>query len=278
MFFRNKQEVLSFFRSKSLLSNLIIINIAVWLLLFIIKVLVYFLPPGKDFFHLFIDTFGLSPDFHETIRHPWSIFTFLFIHTGFFNLIFNILILYFSGTLFYQYFGKKPFNQTFFLGGLFGALCYVACSYFAPILNGRYAGMVVGASPAIFAVLFRLVKKFPNMEFPMFRKWKIKLKYLVLALFLLDLLTINGENSGGFIAHIGGAFYGYFSIYFLQLFNKIRNYFKSLSYKKKLRQNKIVKKKEEHKKEKILKKLAAGGYANLTKKEKEYLFKSNNHQ
>ena len=104
--------------------------------------------------------------------------------------------------------------------------------------------------------------------------FKTELKYIGIVYVLLSLIQIPIENPGGNIAHIGGAFCGYyyamnlynnsFSINFRNFFNKVKDYNLSQSEN----QKKI---------DTILDKISESGYESLTKKEKEFLFKSKDH-
>ena len=266
---QTKQYIISFFKGKSLLSILILVNTGVWLLLLLLKGVEYLLPAGKEISFTIIGLAGIPSVFSDFLKQPWSIFTYSFVHTGFFHLVFNMMMLYFSGILFYQYLGKKLLAKTYFAGAVFGAVCFIACSYFVPVLNGRYLGMIIGASPAVLAVLFRLTREFPEMKFSIFSRGRIKLKYLALIFLAVDLMTINGDDSGGLVAHIAGAGYGFGATYVAHFFRRFSGKYRLFTQKRKG----VSSKKNERKKEKILKKISVGGYANLTDEEKEFLFK-----
>ena len=98
-------------------------------------------------------------------------------------------------------------------------------------------------------------------------------------------------NSGGKLAHIGGAFFGYFYTINLRQghdigkgFNRIIDFFVRMfkprrilkvTHKKVATEYEYNKNKAEHQKlvNKILDKISKGGYDSLTKEEKETLFK-----
>ena len=103
---------------------------------------------------------------------------------------------------------------------------------------------------------------------------------------LFDLISLAGGNSGGHIAHLGGALFGY--IYVSQASNKPLNLFGWLTTFLTKRKNplktvyKSSKRKSNTSKEslgnqlkidEILDKISKSGYDTLTKKEKEFLFK-----
>ena len=101
----------------------------------------------------------------------------------------------------------------------------------------------------------------------------IKLKYLGLFYVLLSLIQIPFSNAGGNIAHLGGAFYGF---YYAKNLNKSLNipalemlykYFNNFSKPKEKMSN-------QKKIDGILDKISKSGYESLSKEEKDFLFKN----
>jgi len=89
-------------------------------------------------------------------RQPWTILTAIFVHGGFEHIIFNMISLYFLGSLFLRVAGERNFLAVFFLGGLAGNALFLLLA--APNSIG------IGASGAIFAIggaLAVLVPKVP---------------------------------------------------------------------------------------------------------------------
>jgi membrane associated rhomboid family serine protease len=76
--------------------------------------------------------------------HYWSILTAMFVHAGFSHIFFNMLNLYFFGTLCLQLADRKRFLLVYFLGGIVGNLLF--------LLIGPMYSAAVGASGAIFAL------------------------------------------------------------------------------------------------------------------------------
>ncbi|MBP6230598.1 MAG: rhomboid family intramembrane serine protease [Paludibacteraceae bacterium] len=143
------------------------------------------------------------------IYQPWSILTYMFLHLDFIHFIFNALALYWFGTLFSQFFSQKQLVGVYILGGIGGALLYVLgysfLPYFSVALQQSY---LLGASASVMAIIFATVLYAPNFEISLVLIGKVKLKYIGLALFGIDLLGITSVNAGGSIAHIGGALTG----------------------------------------------------------------------
>ncbi|MFC1939039.1 rhomboid family intramembrane serine protease [Chloroflexota bacterium] len=76
--------------------------------------------------------------------HYWTVLTAMFVHAGFAHIFFNMLHLYFFGTLCLQLIDRKWFLLIYFLGGIVGNLLF--------LLIGPMYSAVVGASGAIFAL------------------------------------------------------------------------------------------------------------------------------
>ncbi|MBI2853777.1 MAG: rhomboid family intramembrane serine protease [Chloroflexi bacterium] len=95
---------------------------------------------------------GLVPA--EVPRRPWTLLTTMFVHAGFGHILFNMLSLYFFGTMLIELVGEKRFLMVYFLGGLLGSIFFV-------LLGPRFT-IVVGASGAIFALGGALVVMRPQ--------------------------------------------------------------------------------------------------------------------
>ena len=180
----------------------------------------------------------------------------------------------------------------YLLGGLSGAIVYVLSFNIFPAFSGVVADSVaIGASASVMAVVIAIAAYVPDYTVQLFLFGKVKIKYMALAIFVLTSIMDFSVNSGGKLAHIGGAFLGYF--YTLNLrqgrdigksFNKIIDFFVTIfKPRKKLKvTHKKVANEYEYNKIKadhqvringILDKISKGGYDSLTKEEKDSLFK-----
>jgi hypothetical protein len=126
----------------------------------------------------------------------------------------------------------------------------------------------------------------------------VKLWHIALVLIVIDLFQLPMENTGGHLAHIGGAIFGYIYIRLLEKGTDICNWFtliidafssifvkrKSKPFKKvhrtfkapvEKRASKIVTKdKVQQQIDEILDKISQSGYDSLSSEEKEFLFKA----
>ncbi|WP_310554453.1 rhomboid family intramembrane serine protease [Flavobacterium sp.] len=241
---------------------------------------------------------ALSNNYATLLVKPWTLISYSFFHIGFFHLLFNVLVLNFVGKLFTTFFTQKQLLSLYLLGGILGGILYIISYTFLPLLANENA-LLIGASGSIMAILVATATYQPEMEVRLLFLGSIKLVYLAIGLFLLDLINLSIENTGGHLAHIGGALFGFVYIKSIQNgtdlgsgltsfldwcvtlfsprkakpFKKVhRNPKTSISSKP---QSKIVvKDKAQQQIDEILDKISKSGYDSLTTAEKEFLFQA----
>jgi hypothetical protein len=167
----------------------------------------------------------------------------MFLHEGFFHILFNMLLLYWFGRIIGDLLGDHRILALYLLAGLAGNVVYFIS---ANLLNYTAGGSIAfGASGAVMGVVIASAVLSPEMEMRLLLFGNVKLKYIAAALLLLDIVGIGGmNNTGGHFAHLGGAAFGWFFIRRLQegddlsapvnnFIQKIRDFFRGLSQKKK---------------------------------------------
>src|SRR5690606_6083307 len=70
--------------------------------------------------------------------------------------------------------------------------------------------VLAGASGGILAIIFAAVVLNPTHEVVLLLFGRVQLRYIALAMILLNWFAVVGTNSGGVIAHLGGAAFGWF--------------------------------------------------------------------
>ena len=278
-------QLSAFLKSGSLLSILIIVNVALWVLtlLFPLADYLYARPSGyaASGWH---SLFALSSDWGRLLCRPWTLVTYMFLHDGFWHIAFNMLMLYFGGIMCCRYLGQKRFGWIYFLSGLFGALLYLLVYNLFPV-GQMHSSMLVGASAAVLGVFVAVAVYVPNQEVSLWlvRAFTVKIKYVAIAFVIIDLLSIPASNAGGHIAHIGGALFGW--LYVLAMRANVGSLLKSKPFQKKassaqrpsrpLTDDEYNRRraKDQKRVDEILDKISQSGYENLTKEEKEFLFK-----
>lgn len=290
-----------FFKQKSILANLIAINIGVFLLVRLCGIFatLFNLDPG-----FIMEWLHLPADITQLIVLPWTIITYMFTHFGFLHILFNMLWLYWFGQMFLLFFNSRQLMGLYLLGGIAGAILFILSYNTFPYFNQAISySYLIGASASVMAIVFGVAFYRKDFEVGLLFLGRVKIIYLALFTLVLDLLSVTSTNAGGHIAHIGGALLGFlYAHYMLKgkditsslnfIIDKIVNLFKKRPDKKKMKvtyknpstgNNRNAdydynarKKQEQAEIDKILDKIKKSGYASLTEEEKKKLFDASN--
>ena len=196
-------------KRKDILVRLIVINIALFLVLIGVNITRLF---GVDITDTIIGFVAVPARLDVLATRLWTPFTYMFIHDNkdFLHILFNMLMLFWFGRMFLHYFSPKNLGSLYVLGGLAGAFLYIVAFNTIPLLIEMNNVPMVGASASVMAIIFAVAFYRPDQEITLFIFGRIKIIYIALILFVLDFIGIgNMANSGGHIAHIGGAIVGY---------------------------------------------------------------------
>jgi membrane associated rhomboid family serine protease len=286
-----QDEIRKIFRRGSNLNKLIYINIAVFILITIFSIIGY-LMDNKELSMKVLNFFSVPSSLSSLLIRPWTLITYMFTHKDIMHILFNMLWLYWFGVIFLEYLDQKKLVAVYLLGGICGAIVYVASfnvfPAFREVVNESVA---IGASASVMAVVVAIAAYVPDYSVNLFLLGRIKIKYLALAIFILTSIMDFSVNSGGKLAHMGGALFGYIYTFNLRRgrdlgkgLNKIIDFFVTLfkprkkirvSYKKPATEYEYNKTRVEHQERinKILEKISKGGYDSLTKEEKDLLFR-----
>lgn len=268
-----KNKINLYISGLNIVEKIILFNITLYLLPFVLKtVLFLFNIKGLSI----VNWFTIDATLSEFILKPWSILTYGFIHGSFSHIFWNMLILYYFGNILKNIFGEKLILNLFLSGIVAGGLIYLISYNLFPVFKGVNSVMI-GASAGVMSVLFFLAAYDPQYRIRIIF-FDIKILYIALFLFFYDIIQIPLNNSGGHIAHIGGALWGYYySVKYnngSDLVNSILSYFKKNTNNKPSVKSKTDNKSfNQDKIDEILDKISDSGYDSLTKSEKEYLFK-----
>jgi membrane associated rhomboid family serine protease len=284
-------EIKRTFRNGSSLTRLIYVNVAVFLLISIASIIGYLLN-NQDISLKVLNIFSVPSSIRAFLLRPWTIITYMFTHKDILHILFNMLWLYWFGIIFLEYLDQKKLVAVYLLGGICGAIVYMASFNIFPVFNQVVEESVaIGASASVMAIVVAIAVYVPNYSVHLLLLGRIKIKYVALAIFILTSVMDFSVNSGGKLAHIGGALFGY--LYTVNLRrgrdfgkypNKIIDFFVTLfkprkklkvTYKNKPKTDYDYNKtKVEHQEKinKILEKISKGGYDSLTREEKDLLF------
>ena len=266
----------------NIVEKIVFINIAVFILAFLIKTLSFLFEFKGD---LIVNWFALKPGFNSLLGKPWTLFSYGFLHSGFFHILFNLLVLYYIGNIFLDFLNRKQFLTYYFLGIFVGGIFYILSYNYLPALQNQET-VLVGASAGVTAVLVGIASHIPQYALRFQFIGNIKLLYIALVFVTLDIIQIPIGNAGGHIAHLGGALIGFLLTRQWEqgktIISWIDNIFQSKSEKplKTVYKNKRTAKPSNSNKsesqqvqiDRILDKISKSGYETLSKEEKDFLF------
>ncbi|CAN5125800.1 hypothetical protein BH23VER1_BH23VER1_05560 [soil metagenome] len=154
----------------------------------------------------------------------WTLFTHMFVHSGFegkglglLHLLGNMVVIYFAGRRVQEQLGNRNFWIIFFGGGFVGALLQVFLMWEMPL---------IGASGGAFALLLAFTSLVPEAELIVFIPLPVRLRARTLgraAIIISVVLSVIGlvsdaESMLGVLgrtanlAHLGGALFGLFYV------------------------------------------------------------------
>ncbi|MCK5134597.1 MAG: rhomboid family intramembrane serine protease [Bacteroidales bacterium] len=285
-------EIKESFRKGNILHRLIYLNLGLFLAVQIVRIIL-FLSNSYGLFDEFLNYLAIPANLDVLARRPWTLVTYMFLHVDFIHILFNLLWLYWFGTVFIQDLGLKKLLSTYLLGGLAGGLLYVIFYNVFPVFDQvKESSIALGASASVMAVVVAAATYRPEKKMHLVLIGPVRIVYIALAMFIFTSLVDFSVNTGGKIAHIGGAFMGFIFAYYYKrgkdisrgfdrMMDQIATWFKpgkqrmKVTYKRPSNDIEYNKQKVDEQKEIdiILDKISKGGYDSLSVKEKELLFK-----
>src|SRR5688572_7851166 len=189
-------NIKSTLQQQSNLTILIILNVAIYLTINL----------AGNIAHLNLTPyFALPLTGVSFITKFWTLFTYMFTHEELGHIVFNLLLLYFSGRLFYSILGEKRLVYVYVMSGLMGgALLLVLGIIFPEVFAGGY---LLGASAAVLGLVMVMAVYTPNYNVFLFFI-EMPYKYFAILVFVTSTVIDFAVNTGGKIAHIGGAVFG----------------------------------------------------------------------
>ncbi len=249
------------------------------------SVMYHWMPPLKRFGYF-------STDLAFRGLQLWRFFGFQFLHASLLHLLFNMVVLYFFGSLVEQHLGRKRYLAFYLLCGLCGALMYLVLNLGGYVLSMytedpvRIPGLLfnspaqplIGASAGVFGVVMAGAYLAPRAIVLLFFVIPMRLATLAYAFVGLALVSLimGRPNAGGEAGHLGGAIAGF---YFIRHPQHLHGFFDfvgwadptSHHYRDKGRRAGPSRPGRRTEIDRILDKIKQGGLQNLTAREKRLL-------
>lgn len=234
------------------------------------------------------------------LHKPWTVITYMFTHHAPVHILWNMLLFWFSGQLFQGMLGERRLVGNYILGGLIGFGFYLLGKVMPGYLHLASEGPILGASAAVMSVFIGIAAYQPDQEVGLMLAGRVRLKYVAIVVLILDLIGIkDGDNTGGHLAHLGGALYGFmaarqlrrndWSLGFVNALDRTFAFIKprrgprmrvEKTYTRSSRHSdahyNAAKRDKQARVDAILDKISRSGYDSLSKEEKDLLFKAGN--
>lgn len=185
-------------KNYNLSMTLIIVNI----LVFIISVLIN---PKLNIY------MGLNPELFIRYKFYWTILTHMFAHSSFSHLFFNMFMIFMFGHTLEEKMGSFKFIIYYIITGSFAGL-FSLFIYYIFSMNV----LLVGASGAIYAVLFAYAVIFPNRKIYIFGLIPINPPTLIAVFTLFNIYSqIFRDTNVAHITHLSGFLFAYLYFRFI---------------------------------------------------------------
>ena len=206
------QDIKMRFHQGNMIMRLIIINVAIHLSLALIGVAVFLVTAEQQSFWSFVSNWFYFPS--ELVELPlrfWTIFTYMFLHWDLMHIFFNMWILYAFGQKLGDLLSDRHVLPIYIWGGFMGALFFMIGFNVIPAFHNA-TGNLVGASASVMAVVLATATLNPRGTFYLIFIGPVQLQYIAAIWVIINIIAVPGGNPGGALAHLGGAFMGWWYI------------------------------------------------------------------
>ncbi len=231
---------------------LIIVNVAMWVAM---RLCVAF---GAD---SLVGALALPGDAEQAMLRPWTLFTYMWLHYDLLHITGNMVMLYYLGRICDTLGQTSLVLPTYIIGGILGALGYIAVALADQALVGS---ALVGASAAVIAVGVFDAFTAPRLRFGVWLLGEVELRWIVLVVVALMCIGATAASIGNLLAHLAGAVAGIGMHY----------YRKSKARRSSLKPNAQQVTMEQV--DRVLDKVKRSGYSSLNASERRVLFVMSN--
>lgn len=198
--------VLAYLKKWMITYAILIANLVVFILTLVFQEKIY----GQWVSTIIVDL-GFRPIYLSLDYLPniYTLFTSMFVHSGFWHIFGNMIVFFFMGMAFEQRIGAKKFLAIYLLTGVCGALTH-------SLLNLDSSILLVGASGAIFGILGAFAYSYPRdevvMPIPIYIMFIMRIKVLyaaiIFAAFETFIVWLDVQDMTAHYAHFGGLISG----------------------------------------------------------------------
>jgi membrane associated rhomboid family serine protease len=215
---KERMPRLSLGEEKNMVTQLLVLNITVFILLYFIRIIYQMEDYGIPAFNRdILQNTQVPADPMLLLQKPWTIITAQFAHIQFWDIFSNGVWLFCFGTLLQNISGHRLVVPLYIFGSLTGFAFYVTGMNLVPAFKPLVAGSgIMGAGAGVMALAIGVTVLAPNNRvFPLLMKggmpvWVITLIYL--ALNGLAIFSSTDISYTSLLYILGGAFMGYMFI------------------------------------------------------------------
>ncbi|HKO17170.1 MAG TPA: rhomboid family intramembrane serine protease [Gemmatimonadaceae bacterium] len=165
------------------------------------------------------------PSVPYLVTHPWLFVTYMFVHGGWWHLIFNMITLAFFGPRVEAQLGGRRFLTLYFVSGIGGAVLSLLMTLF-----GMAGGAIIGASGAIFGVELVFAMFWPREKIFIWGVLPLEARWLVIGQTAYSMFAGFGSFSPGVahFAHLGGYAAAFLYLRLIEFRSPLRQYQRKL--------------------------------------------------
>ncbi len=195
------------------LMALIGINAMIFISLGMIEIIYYMISSTNSAFHYQIMRFFILPAKLDALVYiPWTIFSYMFVHSGFIYMLVTMLWLWAFGSIFQTVSDNNKTIPIYIYGGFAGAIVFIAVNYLMPSLREEIAyATMFGANASIMALAVGATTLAPNYKLFQQLNGGIPLWVLTIVYIIIDVAGSGG--TAHHLAHLGGGLAGYLFIF-----------------------------------------------------------------
>lgn len=149
--------------------------------------------------------FVLPADALTALCRPWTLLTYMTVHSSILHLIFNTLWLYWFGRMLADVTHERSILVLFIGGGVAGGLIYILTAWLTGYSQHAY---LTGDSAAVLSVMTAVGLLMPDRRMRFFLLGDIRLKWVTLGCILLTLLGSQSSGVPPQAAHAAGILFG----------------------------------------------------------------------
>ncbi|MBI4668907.1 MAG: rhomboid family intramembrane serine protease [Elusimicrobia bacterium] len=146
---------------------------------------------------LLVIWFGLTPVLVLERFWFWQLATYMFLHGNLIHLLFNLFAIYLFATSLVVNWGEREFL-------FFSALCGVGAAIITVITSLHSPIPVIGASGAIYGMLYAWARENPNAVVYMYGLFPMRARHMVIFLIIVEFLLSQTPSPIARFAHLGG--------------------------------------------------------------------------